>query len=171
MLPANARLSAGRQERGRAGRQRDGGGGGKQGQRQGAERARPPGQSGLRQGAQASGRQAARRDGKGAGSHLGGREAQPQPGSGSGLRDPAHPPACRLPTPRGQFSKHWKCKLCHGDSYRSHVAVHPHVYFERSGLEIVCNTLHLLSSAKNCKEKTKAKREISSCPANQMLSA
>ena len=111
MLPANARLSAGRQERGQAGRERD------RGRRREARaaaghRARPPGQSGPRQGAQASGRQAVRRDGKGAGSHLGGEEAQPQPGSGNGLRDPAHPPACRLPTPRGQlFSKHWKCKL------------------------------------------------------------
>lgn len=43
--------------------------------------------------------------------------------------------------------------MCSGNSHRSHVAIHPRVYFERRGSEIVCDTLHLLSSAKTYKEK------------------
>ena len=91
-----------------------------------ADRARPPGRRGDRQWG-GTGREPlpSRRQGGTA-----------QPGSGNGLQDPARPPACRLPTPRGQLSsERWECKLCHGNSYRSHVAIHPHVYFERSGSE------------------------------------
>ena len=145
--PANAGLSGGRQEHGRAGRERDRGSGGeKQGQPQGAEPGLQARVDCAR--AQVSGRQAVRREGDGAGPHL---EGWGTATARLGRR--AHPPACRLLT-RGQlFSKHWKCKLCRGNSHRSHVAIHPRVYFERRDSEIVCDTLHLLSSAKTYKEK------------------
>ena len=70
-----------------------------------------------------------------------------------GLRDPAHPPACRLLTPRDSCLQSTGNVNGHGNSHGSHVAIHPRVYFERRGSEIVCGTLHLSSSAKTCKEK------------------